>query len=177
MAGAPRVRRAPALAISALAWLVGVPLAHGVIPWALSLVGPRFGWSDGAPSAWNGVGLLAVALGAGLLVWVALTGLANLRELPETVELDWTPKLFLASGPYAYTRNPMYVGELALWLGWAIWFGSPLVACGAALLFAAMSRLVRREEADLAARFGDAARRHAESVPRWLGRRRHSSHP
>ena len=158
------MRRIPALALSGLAWLVGVPLAHGVLPWALSLVGPRLAGS------WNVLGLGSVALGAGLLGWVAVTGLAHTRELPETLEVDWQPKVFIADGPYRLTRNPMYVGELALWLGWAVWFGSPIVALAGVALFAAMTRAIRREESDLESRFGEAFRRYAASVPRWLGR-------
>jgi len=170
LAGAPRMKRAPALALSALVWSVGVPLAHGAIPWALSFVGPRLGWRAGRPSLGNELGLVPLAFGGALLAWVAVTGLARVRELPETLELSWQPKLFLASGPYACTRNPMYVGELALWLGWGLWFGSPLVALGAALLFAAMTRAIRREERDLGARFADSYPQYLDAVPRWLGR-------
>jgi protein-S-isoprenylcysteine O-methyltransferase Ste14 len=166
------MRRAPALALSALAWIVGVPLVHGAIPWALSLVGPRFGWSGGGPSLANGLGLIPLALGAALLAWVAGTGLARVGELPETLDVNWQPKLFLANGPYTYTRNPMYVGELGLWLGWALWFGSPLVAAGAGVLFAAMTRAIRREERDLTARFADSYRQYLDAVPRWVGRMR-----
>lgn len=164
------MRRAPALALSALAWIVGVPLAHGAIPWALSLVGPRFGWGDGGPSLGNWLGLVPLAFGGALLAWVAVTGLSRVRELPETLEVNWQPKLFLASGPYARTRNPMYVAELALWLGWAILLGSVPVLCGATVLGFGMSRLVPREERALEASYGDSYRRYVDAVPRWLGR-------
>jgi protein-S-isoprenylcysteine O-methyltransferase Ste14 len=127
-----------------------------VLPWLISLVGRT-------SSAAGTLGLAPLVLGAALLAWVALSSLGELGALPAEIELDWKPKLFLSRGPYAHTRNPMYVGELALWLGWALWFGSPLVAGAAVLLFAAMRRLVRREEADLVERFGDAARRHAHA--------------
>jgi protein-S-isoprenylcysteine O-methyltransferase Ste14 len=163
------MRRAPALALSALAWLVGVPLAHGAIPWALSLVGPRFGWSDGRPSSGNWLGLIPVALGCALLAWVAATSFSRVADLPETLELNWVPKVFLTSGPYAHTRNPMYVGELALWLGWATMLGSLPVLCGAVVLGLAMRRAVRREERALEASYGDPYRRYSNAVPRWLG--------
>lgn len=164
MASAPDVKRPAAIALSLAAWLVGVPLAHGVVPWLIASVGPRLA------GGWNALGLAPLALGAALLLWVALTSLGELGQLPANVDVNWKPKLFLARGPYAHTRNPMYVGELALWLGWAVWLGSPLVAVGAALLFAAMQRTIRREERDLETQFGDAYRSYSAAVPRWLAR-------
>ena len=35
--------------LSLFVWLVGVPLAHGVLPWALSWLAPRYGWTAGYP--------------------------------------------------------------------------------------------------------------------------------
>jgi len=156
------VKRPAAIALSLAAWLVGVPLAHGVVPWLIATAGPRFA------GAWTWLGLLPLALGVHLLAWVALTSLRELGKLPAEVGLDWRPKLFLAGGPYAHARNPMYVGELALWLGWAVWLGSPLVLLGAVLLFVAMQRTIRREERDLETQFGDTYRSYRSSVPRWL---------
>jgi protein-S-isoprenylcysteine O-methyltransferase Ste14 len=158
------VKRPATIALWVGAWVIGVPLVHGVLPWAIARLGPSF------PGAWSWLGMLSLALGALLLGWVALASLADLDQLPEQVDLDWKPKLFLSRGPYAHTRNPMYVGELALWLGWALWFGSPLVAFAGAILFLGMQRLIRREERDLETQFGEDYRRYAAAVPRWLGR-------
>jgi hypothetical protein len=45
------VKRPAAIALALAAWLVGVPLAHGVLPWLISLVGPRYlgGWNALGP--------------------------------------------------------------------------------------------------------------------------------
>ena len=40
------------------------------------------------------------------------------------------PKYLLRRAPYTFTRNPMYLAELALWLGWAIFYGSVTVFLG-----------------------------------------------
>ena len=37
-------------------WLVGVPLAHSALPWALSWLAPRYGWTAGYPGTWNWLG-------------------------------------------------------------------------------------------------------------------------
>lgn len=53
-----------------------------------------------------------------------------LALVPERVTLGLTPSYLLMRGPYRFTRNPMYVAELGLWLGWTIFFGSPAVLIG-----------------------------------------------
>lgn len=158
------MKKPQAIALSLAAFAIGVPLAHGVVPWGIGRLPPH------VPGPWGWLGLLLLASGAALLAWVAATAFASLGALPDDVALDWRPKLFVTGGPYARTRNPMYVGELALWLGWALWLGSPWVLLGAVLLFVAMQRIIRREERDLATQFGDAYRAYCCAVPRWLAK-------
>ena len=168
---ASRVPRWAAVALGLLAWVVGVPFAHAGLPWAVSLLATRHGWRDGAPGIWNFVGLAPVALASAGLIWIMAH---HLRRTPESVKLELTPQYLLLRGPYRFTRNPMYVAELALWLGWSVFFGSAPVALGFALLFVAMSWVVPREERALEARFGATYRDYLRRVPRWLGRLRRS---
>jgi protein-S-isoprenylcysteine O-methyltransferase Ste14 len=150
------------------AWLVGMPLVFGGLPWALSLITARHGWSDERPGPWNLMGLVPVGCGVALLAWVAVTGFAHAHEMPERASLDWTPKVFLRSGPYARSRNPMYVGERIVWFGWTIFYGSVILAVGLVLIAAGQSLLVLREERDLETRFGEAYLEYKRAVPRWL---------
>lgn len=162
------ISRRLALALAPVTFLVAV-LVHSLVPWAISFLGPRHGWSGGRPATWNLLGLIPVAAGSLGLLWVMVTGIAQAREVPERVALDWSPKLLMRRGPYAFTRNPMYVAETALWVGWAIFFGSLAISIGLAMLLVVIVTIVRREERDLDARFGDAYREYKRSVPRWLG--------
>jgi protein-S-isoprenylcysteine O-methyltransferase Ste14 len=157
-----------ALALSPVVW-VALPVVHAGIPWALSHLGPRYGWAGGGPSAWNLLGYVPVAVGAILLVWIMVFGLFQYRNLPERVPIDWSPAFLMTGGPYAFSRQPMYIGELALWLGLAVLYGSPAVLAGFAVLFTVMRRLVVREEAGLEAAFGDRYRRYKARVPQWIG--------
>ena len=50
--------------------LIVIPLAHGVVPWALSTLLPRYGWAGGSPGIWNRLGLIVIALAAALLIWI-----------------------------------------------------------------------------------------------------------
>lgn len=168
---AKTIPRSRMIALGLLAWLVGLPLGHSVLPWAVSTLAARHGWSGGRPGAWNLLGLAPLAAGAAVLAWAFACGLARVREIPD--RLDGLASPFLMNrGPYAFSRNPMYVAELALWLGWAILFGSIPVAIGLALLGATVRLIVPIEERGLAARFGEPYRRYAARVPRWLGRPR-----
>ena len=165
------VPRRVVVALGFFAWLVALPLAHGGLPWALSLLTTRRGWAEGRPALWNLLGLIPVAAGTAVLVWDLAAGLARIPELPEQMEV-LTPPYLMTSGPYAVSRNPMYVAELSLWLGWAILFGSVAVLVGLVVLGVAMQGLVPWEERGLEGRFGEAYRRYKATVPRWLGRAR-----
>jgi protein-S-isoprenylcysteine O-methyltransferase Ste14 len=157
------------LALAPAVWLVAVPAVHAGIPWALSHLGPRYGSAGGEPAGWNLLGYVPVAVGAVLLGWVMVFGLSRYRDLPEHVPVDWSPALLMTGGPYALSRHPIYVGELALWLGWAVLYGSIPVLIGFAVLAVLVGCLAPREERALEAKFGEVYRRYKARVPRWLG--------
>ena len=75
----------------------------------------------------------------------------------------------ISSGPFALVRNPLYLGNMALWAGFAVtthllWV-APVVVVLLALEYHA---IVRWEEELLAARLGDTYRNYVRRVPRWL---------
>jgi protein-S-isoprenylcysteine O-methyltransferase Ste14 len=152
-------------------WLVAIPLVHGVVPWALSRLAPRFGWTAGYPGTWNWLGLIPIAAGTAGLVWIFGSCLARIRELPERIQV-LPPSILITYGPYAYTRNPMYFAALAIWLGWAILFGSVVVLIGFAALTVFITLVVPREERGLEKQFGETYRQYQARVPRWLARTR-----
>ena len=115
------------------------------------------------------LGLAPVGFGVAVLAWVMVFGFSQRRDVPERVPLDWSPAILMTGGPYAVSRHPMYVGELALWLGWTILYGSIPVLIGFAVLGAVVARLAPREERALEAKFGDVYRQYKARVPRWLG--------
>jgi protein-S-isoprenylcysteine O-methyltransferase Ste14 len=82
----------------------------------------------------------------------------------------WRPATALVtSGPYRFTRNPMYLGMLLLYLGGSCWGNSlwplfflPLV------LWVMQAGVIAREESYLEERFGEAYRQYRARVRRWL---------
>ncbi|HEY6046810.1 MAG TPA: isoprenylcysteine carboxylmethyltransferase family protein [Pyrinomonadaceae bacterium] len=75
------------------------------------------------------------------------------------------------TGPYAYTRNPLYLGSFIMGLGFTIAAGQPLLALAFAILFLGIYVPVMRvESATLTELFGKKYRRYAEAVPLFFPR-------
>jgi protein-S-isoprenylcysteine O-methyltransferase Ste14 len=165
------IPRWAAIASGPLVFLVAIPLVHGVLPWVISSYGHRYGWADGHPALWNLLGLLPVSAGVIVLAWLLILGLGLGSDLPERVEIDWSPKVFLTRGPYAVSRHPMYLAEMGLWLGWAILFGSVSVLLGCLVMCVGAGIVAPREELALEVKYGAAYRQYKAAVPRWLGQR------
>ena len=75
----------------------------------------------------------------------------------------------VATGPFTLIRNPLYVGNILIWVGFAlaarlVWL-APLIVL---LLGAEYHLIVRWEESLLVSRLGDDYRDYAERVPRWV---------
>ena len=103
---------------------------------------------------------------------VGFVYITKMTKMPERVELNWRPKILLTSGPYRFCRHPMYVGELALWIGWAILFGSPAVLAGLIAFSIVVGQLAPKEEQDLEAAFGEQYREYMGGDPFTGFRRR-----
>jgi protein-S-isoprenylcysteine O-methyltransferase Ste14 len=75
------------------------------------------------------------------------------------------------SGPYAHTRNPLYLGSALLAAGFAIashsWLAAALVIAYFALFY---SMVMRREAGELRGRYGHSFEEYAARVPLFLPR-------
>src|SRR4051794_29547039 len=107
-----------------------------------------------------------------LLVWgylqFRLTGDYRRRQRAGAPGFDGPPDRLLDSGPYAYTRNPMYLGHLIFLLGLALSFRSPL---GWLLWLANIPWFHRRvlyDEARLHEKFGAEFASYRGRVRRWI---------
>lgn len=75
----------------------------------------------------------------------------------------------VTTGPFALTRNPLYLGNTLLLAGLAGVLANPWCLVAAAFeVWLVTSLAIRREEAHLAAKFGVAWRDYAQRTPRWL---------
>ena len=157
--------------VAFLFWPVALLLSMAGLPAGLAQNGPRRGWRQGRPGAWNLLGFALLIPGLALLAWNAYLHFAH---SPSRVEVpEAAPPYLLAKGPYAWSRNPMYVAGMITWAGWAVYYGSFAVVAGMVPFWGAIALLaVPFEERHLEARLGEPYLRYKRSVPRWLGRPR-----
>jgi len=74
------------------------------------------------------------------------------------------------SGPFAWSRNPIYLGNTIAMVGAALAFANPwLVPAALAAAFGVARLAIRREEAHLAANFGGAWEAYSRRTARWFG--------
>jgi protein-S-isoprenylcysteine O-methyltransferase Ste14 len=111
------------------------------------------------------LGVAAVLLGEGLR-------LSAVRHIG-TISRTRTDRLgpLIASGPFGWVRNPLYIGNIALWVGLALVARVPWLALPIAVLLALeYHAIVRWEEGLLTGRLGQPYRDYLTAVPRWLPR-------
>lgn len=147
-------------------WLRGLPPL-----WCLLAIAAMMALDRYLPAArwvrapWNRLGLIFWALGLGLMVWAGRRFWAQ----GASVHPFHRPTSLVTGGPYRFTRNPMYLGLVAILVGVAVDLGSATPWLVIPLFMALMEILfIRPEEARLEAAFGDEYRRLTGRVRRWL---------
>ena len=135
--------------------LIPIPLALAV------LLAPE----DAARGSAGVVAAGVVLVAGGELV--RLWGVRHIGAISRTRSDRLGP--LVASGPFALMRNPLYVGNIALWVGFALsarllWLAPVFIA----ILAFEYHAIVRWEEQLLVERLGDGYRLYAAQVPRWL---------
>ena len=104
---------------------------------------------------------------AGLLL--SSFGISHFRRHRTTVEPFGTPTALVSTGPYRFTRNPMYLGITLTLLGIALWVATvPFVLAPVAFFAIINTTQIPREEARLTALFGDEYGDYRRRVRRWL---------
>ena len=118
-------------------------------------------------------GLPIVPLAVGLVVvGVALSVASALLFRREGTELNptsTTNRKLVTSGPFGFTRNPMYLGLVIVTLGIAVWVaGWPMFLAPLATFATANWVHIPFEEAKMRRQFGDAFDAYARTVRRWI---------
>lgn len=130
-----------------------------VAAWGLALLwAPLGGW-------WAWAGWALVALAAGLFVWAALA----FRRAGTTIVPGEPPSALIESGPYRWSRNPIYLADLIVLAGAALIMGAPLALILLPVFAVVLERrFVRPEEEVLARELGQPYRDYMVRVRRWL---------
>ena len=117
------------------------------------------------------LGLVLIVGGAALVVWSVrvqyVIGKGTPAPKVATLEL-------VTQGPYAYSRNPMTLGALLLYLGIGVWMGSGVVVILTGIVFSGLLTFIYvHETRELTERFGDAYLEYRKRTPFLLPRYRH----
>jgi len=116
----------------------------------------------------NELGLILLLPGLAGLLWCVWLFYSEGRG----TLAPWSPPRHLVvTGPYRYSRNPMYVSVALILSAWALGFHSTTLGVYAlAVMMAFHLRVVLGEEPWLARTHGEVWHRYRAAVPRWLGR-------
>ena len=144
----------PIVAVTAIA--VGVVL--GAV-WPL-------GWPKGAAAdILQGVGLILIFVALGI-VYLALRAMRNAKT---TVRPHAGASRLVTTGPFALSRNPLYLSTAIFIVGIGLATGNAWLLIGAILTAIADHHLaIKGEEAHLEHRFGKAWREYKKRVRRWI---------
>ena len=109
--------------------------------------------------------LLFVAIGIGLMIWTV----AVMMQARTTAHPHGAPMALVTQGPFAFSRNPIYLGDMLVLIGaslwWQAWTSMILVPLFGVLL---VRRFIEPEEARLEAAFGEQFVAYKSRVRRWI---------
>jgi protein-S-isoprenylcysteine O-methyltransferase Ste14 len=154
-------------AVAVVLWHVVLVPVFASVPVALSRLGTRHGWRNGRPGPANLLGAIPIAAGGGL---VASAVACHYRAIPDgwRLEAKITPDYLLQDGPYAFSRNPMFLGQATIWAGWAVLSGSLPVAAGLVAFVGIWTVGSPFEEEGLHKKFGAEYDAYRSRVPRLI---------
>lgn len=108
---------------------------------------------------------LAFALGLYLMLW----GVLSLIRQRTTFNPYAAATRLCVSGPFRFSRNPIYLGDWLLLAGFSLWLTTWWLILFSPLVWAAVCYgVIRYEEEHLTAKFGEEYRRYQAQVRRWL---------
>jgi len=100
---------------------------------------------------------------------IGFWGVRTFIRFGTNVRPDLPVTALVTSGPYRYTRNPLYMACTIIYLGITLSLGSPWLLVPLIPTLALVHyRIVRREEEYLEGRFGDSYRAYKTQVNRWI---------
>ena len=106
-------------------------------------------------------------IGAGLVV--AFSGFFYFQFIGTPFDPTGSAKSLATGGIYRVTRNPMYLGALVFFVGFALALGSGWLLVAVPAVAIALQKLaIEPEEAYLTRRFGDEYRAYCAKVRRWI---------
>ena len=133
--------------------------------WVLERAGPPLPFTRLSGPGYTTIGIALVVVGVALIAW----GMLTFRSARTAIVPSHSASRIVTSGPYRFTRNPMYVGMTLAYVGVALLIDSLWPVVLLPIVLALLVRLViRREEAYLGQAFGAEYETYRSRVGRWL---------
>lgn len=144
---------------------IGVVIVGLGIAYLGTIVDSLWGVSTFAPPLVKAGALVLLALGFLVRVWATVYFYAHKMRV-----ISLKPQnMLITSGPYSFSRNPLYLGgNVFIFFGAALLFGSPTALIATAIHIPLMDLFIRREEKQLEREFGEEWVRYKNRVRRWL---------
>ena len=116
-------------------------------------------------SPYNYIGIVLILFGGYINLWTD----ALLKKGETTVKPHLKPSNLIISGPFKFSRHPMYLGMLSILLGAAVIAGS-LVSFIFPLIYIVLMEVlfIPMEERNLVEAFGKNYMEYREKVRRWI---------
>lgn len=132
------------------------------------MIGAAVNWikpMPARPPQWGGLGVIFSIAAVALVAW---SWLALKRQ--HTDVRPWKPTTAIVrDGPYALTRNPIYLGFALLQVGIGLWSDAlAIVLMTIPAIVATNNWVIAREEAYLLRKFGAPYAQYLTQVRRWL---------
>ena len=114
---------------------------------------------------YNFIGTVLIIIG----VWIIIVATSLFKKNGTPKSPFKEPKVFVASGPYKFTRNPMYLGVTTVSLGIATLFGNLIVFLAPIAFFLTINfTRIPKEEKIMEKLFGQNYVDYKNKVRRWL---------
>ena len=137
-----------------------------LLPAGAIQLNPAWDWPRWQLAGGRGVGSALVL--AGIFVYAYCSGIFSRVGKGTPVPLE-PPEHLVIEGLYRFSRNPMYVAQVAYLLGLFFYRGELSLVLYAAIFAGAIhASVVRTEEPELRQRFGEEYVRYTDEVPRWI---------
>ncbi len=148
-------RRAVIGFFSGLLWMAAVAVGTGLMCGDWGRI--RIGWVN-----WV-IGPVLTVGGLALVIWAVYIQYTLGKGTPAPAVAT---KKLVTQGPYAYSRNPMTLGALVMYLGIGLWLGSGVVITLCGIVFIILLRFIYiHETRELAQRFGEPYLEYRKRTP------------
>ncbi len=114
-------------------------------------------------------GLIAGGLCLGAAVAIGAWAIREMKRHETALEPGSVPTRLVTTGPFRFTRNPLYLAQLLVLLAIAFAFNSAWFVAATVLQLLLLDRLiVVREESVIRDKFGTEYASYATAVRRWI---------